>query len=388
MREGLPKKAEGLVPTLNSYDGRWTALSAEPFSKMQYRVLFHIKSEETDWPWDITWEREPGSLHPRPSMPGSSPAVFGVKPYECQCCYNEDHSTAKCPLVDKAIDGFVIVPKRQADFVDGRPIPNSRTTEVWPPVRAPPPPPPPAPRGQKRNADWSNDEGTRKRLRLDVDTPAMNTPKGGEAPIPWDTPITARVMQSVRHSVKNIATITQTMEGLMEDPKEGESDEGSEDEAGDTLMAPSSPTARYSATQGPPVTSFPSPPPPPPRKKPSGSVVSTMSTPRATPLSLTPSADEVVRSETVRQLSLKFPYLNEAAIEAYTTERVNKRGTMARSLEIIYSSYWYITKPHSGGFKDSVTEEQKATFRSMFELYVADKRWSDDAIRDALLGAK
>ena len=349
MREGLPKRAEELIPVLNSYDARWEAVSAEPFSKMQYRVLFHIKDETTDWPWDFAWERDVGALYPKPTLPGSSPSVWGVKPHECQCCFNEDHSTIKCPLIDKAIDGFVLVPQRQATFVTGKNIPNSRSTEVWPPMAAPPPPPPAVRPSLKRSADWSNDEATRKRLRTDVETPSLSTPRGG-TPFIVQTPMTQRVVRTVKQSLKDVDDLAKELDTMMENQEEGEDDLPSPSASYSNAGIISTPAAHQ--------VSLPSEP------------------------TLTEKLNQVARDESIKQMRLRYPYIRPACIDYCSDPKYNPSGNLATAMSCFFGSYnWFSNEKQ---MVPGTTDETKREFRQAFDQYAAAQKWPTARINKAL----
>ena len=200
-RADASKAVEAKIASATAEIGKPVAI--EKFGKDWARIMF-VEVKTSAWKWDLEWERTPGSVHPSLAIDGTSPTIWASKPYECQICYNEDHPTHKCPLVDLAINGQLLVAKQTQDWVLTKKIPNSRAVDIWPP-------PVPEPQtSTKRKAERDPQESmTRKRLRLDVDTPMPPTPVTGTLPTLPATPAVERTYNYLRHS-----TLTGNMSGL------------------------------------------------------------------------------------------------------------------------------------------------------------------------------
>lgn len=291
----------------------WVPMACEKATQNSLRMVFRncAPTETNSWPYDLPWERIPGSLHPE--TPFLNSGMYSKKPYECQLCYNEDHSIWKCPLVDLVIENQIMVAKSQKDWVADKTIPNSRATEGWNPEPKMQPPKPPA----KRKAEDDGNEGIRKRLRVDVDTPAAPTPNlktGRDLP---RTPAVARMWRSLADQAlaDQVGKLNTTDDQTM---------------ALDAPPSPGTPTQRGprgSSPQGSVFTVFPS------------------------------DSDATVverRLQTRRMLSMTYPILLHSFLDTLVSERINKSGTLARAQTLLFGTYW---ERACGNFMDGATEE-------------------------------
>jgi len=280
----------------------WEVLGLSKFSKIWTKAIFCL-AEDTEWDWDLPWDRVPGSLHPPIPYPGLTPTLMASKPYECQLCYNEDHNARECPLVDITIDNEIMIPKQSQNWVLEKKIPNSRSVEVWPPAETSSEP---KTTGIKRKAD-NEDTGTRKRLRFDIDTPAAPTPTNYTIPLVPSTPIIRRVYD--RLVDEHMVGLTEGMELHSEPPVTGEDPPVDDDEDMGTEREPSPHfSTAETVEEGPGMT-----------------------------------ADEARRANKTALVG-QFPAIKAEWIERCLKADVNKKGSMTKAIGIMFVHKWDTTQ--------------------------------------------
>ena len=293
------------------HENHWIIQGAEKFSGIYSRVWVTEAHRPERWQWDLDWETTPGAPYPPHRIEGSNPPLWAVRPSECQVCYNEDHSTRGCPIVDKSIDGVVLCTRQQMEWVDEGKIPNSRSTEVWPPA------PKAATEGLKRKAeDEPKESATRKRLRMNVQTPMPPTPRGETRTIARETPTVKRVYERSQAELKKALPKPPAFDEPMVEEEEEEDQ-------------PASPSARYSAQPASPPPSFLLPP----------STHQTPSLRSTTPLDL-----DNAESPAQAEFALKFAGMRTAWYDTLFSDDNNPGKDLNVAKRIAFDTHWHETE--------------------------------------------
>ena len=113
---------------VRSMQPNWKPISLQREGKVNFRLQVLI-DREVAWPWDWNWERQVGAPMPVHKI---GDFITAQKAAECQICYNDNHYTSDCMIVEKLVRGKILVSKKVFKYVQGQfKIPNSRSTDVW-----------------------------------------------------------------------------------------------------------------------------------------------------------------------------------------------------------------------------------------------------------------